>query len=180
MKKSKENKLKITQKGKKVLTSVASLGLGIVMLGSLSGCKNNKSVLDDTILENCSVAEIDGSIEIVKYLEVTNKKPCSGPHNVLKETDLYTHKHFKNAITGEAYTNSPDCISFFEYGKDKQYFPRYVTIENIEPISKYLTSDDITKLKNKEFESEDVIALLQRAIESSKEKEKSTPDSYKK
>ena len=32
MKKSKENKLKITQKGKKVLTSVASLGLGIVML----------------------------------------------------------------------------------------------------------------------------------------------------
>ncbi len=146
MEKDRELKKKLVKKGVAVL--LASTMIGTVF----TGCAK-KSLLEETILDGTEIVYVDDQPLIMSYFYPRGAK-CAG-------------KHYKDIVSGKIYHIKNE-------NNDDNEVCHYNDINTlssetkIEPITPYLTSEEIEKAKDGKFTDADAIAIEQRITNESK------------
>ena len=144
-------KIKNFKIDQKVSSKLATCVLiGSLAATTLTGCGDvdRNNLLKGTILENTVVVTFDnGSKDIAVAISNCNSKE--------------EYHHYYSIISGE-YFGSLKCTKT----KINNTVSHHYGITSEENISGYLTSDDITKAMKGELNNNDIIAIINRAIES--------------
>ena len=122
----------------KAKTKLCALALaGTLMITYLTGCsgKNSKNLLEGTLLNNCVVTEIDGTMTILK------KNYSSG------------HYHYTDIVGGILYTDANAC-------QDDRYIK--MSSPQFDSIVDYLTEDELKKASAGELTREDIVGIVYR------------------
>lgn len=146
---------------KKNKVRLQSLTAAVLVATTLVGCGkyNAKNNIDNALV----ITTESGEKTIVKKIERYN---CDDKEN-------RNHFHYIDIVTGNYYSDSQNCIN--RNFNDRMFshdYPIYVSITNIESISDYLTSEEISKLLKGEFTNDDFAKLAVRIKESEVEEVK--------
>lgn len=142
----KEKNIKINHKALVKLATFAAVGT--VTIGSLTGCQGkNRSILHDTPLNNSYVITFEnGTKDIALAKGISGSSSYFVYESIISE-NRYTKIYDKSERTPLCHTAGGE-----------QEMP----IVSVEPISVYLTSEDIQKGINNTLSNEDIIAIIER------------------
>ncbi|MBO4246187.1 MAG: hypothetical protein J5892_05585 [Bacilli bacterium] len=144
----KEKNIKINHKALVKLATFAAVGT--VSFGSLAGCVQNNNVqqntqkssaLENTLLNDTYVITFENGTKDIAKSDVL--------YSGLVPLDKYV---YTSVISGNEYTKSG-----VEAGSYQE-----MPIATVEPISAYLTADDLVKAMNDTLSNDDVIAIINR------------------
>lgn len=133
---------------------IVTIALLSSMVLSLTGCSEGSqvkvsdsySILSGSMLEGAIVADVDGTLEVIKSANFRYDSP-----------NIYvgSHTHYLNIGNGELITDTEDSCSILNIRKVK-------SIEILSSIDNYLTDDELIKASNKELTEEDVAQIVNR------------------
>ena len=136
----------------KIKRAVLSNTIILGIIASLTGFGKTESVLTDSLLYQASVVTFDnGSKEVARSYEHCNQS---------------SFNHYVNIITGEIFS---DKVCFWETINGQTNHKYNIVSE--EPISKYLSKEEISKANNKELTEEDILEIVTRIISTNSEEE---------
>ncbi len=147
-------KIKNFNLNQKAISKLATYVLaGTLIATTLTGCQKNieeNCLLQGTILENtCVVTLEDGSKDFAI---------------AVSSCDHEEYHHYYSVISG-IYFGGNDCWTYVINGNTVHHYG----ITNEENITNYLTTDELTKALEGTLNNEDIIAIVGRVIEPTKE-----------
>ena len=132
-------------------------GTGVMSCGEKEEVSNTPSLLEGTILEDTYViTDSNNNIFVVR----PTKSYQGEPFNVILDTDGHVN-HYIDVLSNNCYhekESEEDTCRLAEFGVFS------IDIKQRNPISVYLTNEDLLK---SEFSEEDIVEIIQRARDGS-------------
>ena len=160
--KSNDTAINFLRKNKVRLQSLAA---AVIVASSLTGCKEKNTIepttpadiyVHDTVVITSDV----GKKYIVKRI---TRVGCENPFSL-------EHYHYYDVVTKNYYSDDESCNNYAY--RNESIIATYINVANIESISDYLTTEEITKLMKDELSIDDCTEIIIRIKESEKEKVK--------
>lgn len=142
---------------KKALKMTKYVLVGSFLTVGLTGCGSEEkdALLEGTLLEDAIVLTFDDGSKDVAVV----KGKCYDDDN---------YEHYRSVITNEYYASNL-CLDEVEATVGKNKILNKYEIVNQEKITKYLTKEELKSAANDELDTDDIIAIIDRTVNTSTE-----------